>query len=63
MGITSSERRTIVFVAISFVVTCLLAIATLVVAKLMVSMMRSANVSRNARKTDRQGALVQGRQT
>ena len=61
MALTSSERRTIVFVVISIVVTCLLAIATLVLATIMASMVKSANVSRTAPKTDRQGTLVQAK--
>ena len=58
MALTSSERRTIVFVVISIVVTCLLAIATLVLAAIMASMAKSANVLRTAPKTDRQGKLL-----
>ena len=62
MALTSGDRRTMVFVAVASVVTCLLAIAALALAAIMVSMVRSADVSRTAPKTDRQSALVQGKQ-
>ena len=60
MALTSGDRRTMVFVAVVYVVTCMLAIAALVLAAIMVSMVRSSNVS--APKTDQQSALVQGKQ-
>ena len=62
MALTSGDRRKMVFVAVASVVTCLLAIAALVLAAIMVSMVRSANVSRTAPKTDRKSALVQVKQ-
>lgn len=60
MALTSGDRRKMVFVAVASVVTCLLAIAALVLAAIMLSMVRSASVS--APKTDQQSALVQGKQ-
>lgn len=60
MALTSGDRRKMIFVAVASVVTCLLAIAALVLAAIMLSMVRSASVS--APKTDQQSALVQGKQ-
>ena len=61
MALTSGDRRKMVFVSVASVVTCKLPIGAVVLAAIMVSMVRSANVSRTTPKTDRQSALVQGK--
>lgn len=62
MALTGGGRLRMSFVAVAIVFACLFAIAALVLAAIMVSMLRSANVS-TAPKTDGQSAVVQGKQT